>query len=813
MKGKTLLLSLFKTKKMSGKAKALTALSALFLGGFFVAHTLLAAVTVTPATGGTNISIDTTSAMGGTATYTAFGSVTGPLITESSVGQITAGTHVLSLPAGWEFNTSQNVTIGIGGGSNLTLTAQVVTPAATSLSFNVSSVSSNSPATLNFSGIQVRPTGTVVSSGNMTHSGAAISDVTDGVTNFGTFSTTAGAVKQLGFATQPANITYGSNVSNTVVRTQDQFGNNSVVGLAAGSNVTITLQSGSGALTGTVLQDIGTSAGNGILTYSNLYIDNVGAKVLRATGTGLTINTVDSNSFTINQKSLTSTITASNKVYDGNASATIMTRTPVGVVGGDTVTVNGGTATFADKNVANGKVVTATGMTLGDTDAAKYSFDGIGAGTADITQLAITITPTAAQTKVYGNADPVFAYGLSTPLVGGDTATGALARATGENIGMYAIDQGTLSIGSNYALTFTAGVNFTITARPITVTGAANTKVYDQGISSATTPTITAGTLAFTDTASFTQVYDTALVGINKTMTPSGLVNDGNGGNNYSYTFTPANVGVITQKGLDVTGLSAPSKVYDQGTSATIMGVPALSGIIAPDVVTIGGVAAGNHNTANVGATTVTVTGLSLGGADMANYSINPIVLNSSITAYPVTVTVTPAQTKVYGTADPAFTYGSTGLLAGDNFSGALDRVAGENIGSYAIGQGTLTAGTNYNITFVADNFTVTAKPITLTVTPAQTKVFGNADPVFAYTFNTALIGGDTATGALARAAGENIGSYAINQGTVTLGANYTITFVADNFTITAKPITVTPDAGQSKIYGTADPVFTYTFS
>jgi hypothetical protein len=96
MKGKTLLLSLFKTKKMSGKAKALTALSALFLGGFFVAHTLLAAVTVTPATGGTNISIDTSSASAGFA-WTSLSNIR---FTESAAADIAIGDHSIEAPAG-----------------------------------------------------------------------------------------------------------------------------------------------------------------------------------------------------------------------------------------------------------------------------------------------------------------------------------------------------------------------------------------------------------------------------------------------------------------------------------------------------------------------------------------------------------------------------------------------------------------------------------------------------------------------------------------------------------------------------------------
>ena len=66
---------------------------------------------------------------------------------------------------------------------------------------------------------------------------------------------------------------------------------------------------------------------------------------------------------------MTGHFTAANKVYDGNASATILTRTLDGVIGGDDVSLSGGTASFADKNVGNGKTVTGTGFSLAGDDA------------------------------------------------------------------------------------------------------------------------------------------------------------------------------------------------------------------------------------------------------------------------------------------------------------------------------------------------------------------------------------------------------------------------------------------------------------
>ena len=61
------------------------------------------------------------------------------------------------------------------------------------------------------------------------------------------------------------------------------------------------------------------------------------------------------------------------------------------------------------------------------------------------------------------------------------------------------------------------------------------------------------------------------------------------------------------------------------------------------------------------------------------------------------------------GAVDPALTYKVTSgsLESGDSLSGALTRAAGEAIGTYAITQGTLTAGGNYALTFVGSTLKI----------------------------------------------------------------------------------------------------------
>ena len=274
-------------------------------------------------------------------------------------------------------------------------------------------------------------------------------------------------------------------------------------------------------------------------------------------------------------------------------------------------------------------------------------------------------------------------------------------------------------------------------------------------------------------------------------------------------TITPA---LLT---VSAAGLTPANKVYDGDTTTTLtIGSPTLVGVIGAEevsLVTTG--ATGAFVDENVGtAKTVNISGLTIDGADAGNYTLIQPTRTANITAKPITITADAGQTKVFGATDPIFAYtASEPLILGDSFSGALNRAAGESVGSYSIGQGTLTAGTNYAITFVTSNFTITAKPITVTADAGQTKVFGSADPA-AFTYASSDLGASF-TGALNRAAGENVGTYAIGQGTLSAGANYAITFVGNNFTITAKPITVTADAGQTKVYGTVDPALTYVSS
>ncbi|WP_373524265.1 MBG domain-containing protein [Aquiflexum sp.] len=169
-------------------------------------------------------------------------------------------------------------------------------------------------------------------------------------------------------------------------------------------------------------------------------------------------------------------------------------------------------------------------------------------------------------------------------------------------------------------------------------------------------------------------------------------------------------------------------------------------------------------------------------------------------------------QGKLYGAADPVLIYSATGLEAGDDkkvFTGALSRAAGENVGTYAIIQGNLSAGNNYNISFTSVDFEIGRKTLTIKVNEGQQKYFSESDPMVLSYIASGFANGDNReimTGTLQRVVGEAPGNYAIQLGTLSAGNNYEIAFLTADFTIVVvriaeifNPETVSVDWGTDK--------------
>ncbi|MDQ2989979.1 MAG: hypothetical protein M3R60_12835, partial [Pseudomonadota bacterium] len=213
-------------------------------------------------------------------------------------------------------------------------------------------------------------------------------------------------------------------------------------------------------------------------------------------------------------------------------------------------------------------------------------------------------------------------------------------------------------------------------------------------------------------------------------------------------------------------------------------------------------------NTSNVGAYPITQGSL---GAN-PNYQLQFSGANLVVGARPLSVAATP-QSKVYGDGDPVLAYSAAGLVNGDTLGGSLARAIGEGVGSYAIGQGSLAAGSNYAMAFVPNTLGVT--PATLEVAANnQARNYGDANPALTYAasgFKFADTTGGVLTGSLATSAGSasNVGAYPITQGNLSANPNYALHFSGGSLAVKARPLSVAA-APATKVYGDADPVLAY---
>lgn len=272
----------------------------LVASGFAGVRNAAASVTVTGASGGGSISA-ATAANAPSPAWTALSTIS---IAEPSIlgnGNFSVGTNVtliLKTPAGFQFNT------GASPGVNWTVakdisTASIVLSDATTLTITLTVTNTSGRDILNITGLQVQPTqATPLSTGlhiyRPTTGGgtaviAGITASSDGSSgdNFGTLTEVPDIASQLVFTTQPTNATAGAAFgTQPVVKSQDQFGNDSTNGLPASSYVSLSLTSGTGPLQGITSLDIGTGAGKGVATFANLRLDVAGTdKQLTATST------------------------------------------------------------------------------------------------------------------------------------------------------------------------------------------------------------------------------------------------------------------------------------------------------------------------------------------------------------------------------------------------------------------------------------------------------------------------------------------------------------------------------------------------
>lgn len=438
----------------------------------------------------------------------------------------------------------------------------------------------------------------------------------------------------------------------------------------------------------------------------------------------------------------------------------------------DVATIDGSEVT-----IHNAGVTTITASQSGND-----VYDAADAVTRMLTVSKAMLTITADDTsKVYGEDDPALTFKITEgELVGDDELSGAPERQAGEDAGSYDIMQGTLDAGDNYQISFVPG-EFQVRPAEIVVRAHNRTRIY--------------GDLDVRLT------YDVVSVPEGLDFEFSGLLEREAGddagdyvieqgslhaGPNYQIAFEPG-VFTIEARPLSVAA-NAHDKVYgDDDPHFTYR-------------ITEGALVSGDDDAVFQG------TLSRAAGENVGEYVIEQGTLdagrNYALDYEPGVFTIHPrplvvkAQdyTKVYGEADPEYTHelieGS--LLDGDTVGGTLTRREGEDVGRYSLQAGTVTAGEDYQITFVLGELEITPRPLTVTAEPGE-KTYGDVDPALDHTITEgSLVNGDELHGSLQRVAGDAVGEYPIEKGSLSAGGNYSLDFEGAAFAIRERPLTVT---------------------
>ncbi|MFO6445856.1 MBG domain-containing protein [Erythrobacter sp. NE805] len=252
----------------------------------------------------------------------------------------------------------------------------------------------------------------------------------------------------------------------------------------------------------------------------------------------------------------------------------------------------------------------------------------------------------------------------------------------------------------------------------------------------------------------------------------------------YQFAIAPGGTLTVTPRPITITANNL-SRVYGNANPALTFTVGG-EGLVNGDQLS-GALATTAGATTGVGNVAITQGTL----AASQNYAVTFVDGVLSITARPITITAN-SLSRIYGNANPAltFTVGGDGLVNGDQLTGALATTAGATtgVGNVAITRGTLAAGNNYAVTFVNGQLTITPRAITVTADNLA-KLLGLIDPALTFAVSgDGLVNGDQLSGSLTRDPGERVGTFAIRQGSLAAGPNYTLTYVDGTLTIDPPP-------------------------
>jgi hypothetical protein len=369
--------------------------------------------------------------------------------------------------------------------------------------------------------------------------------------------------------------------------------------------------------------------------------------ITAASGTansGYTVTYANTGTLSISAKPITvSGISASNKTYNGNTTATIDTstvnQTGIGILAGDTVTISA-TGLFSDKNVGSSKTVTLT-SSYGGTDATNYTFTDQASTTADITAKAITVSGITASDKVFDDTTSatIDVTGINKSgigIVSGDTvniaATGTFNNknvATNKTVTLTSAYSG--ADATNYTFTDQASTTADITKASPSISGLSNqTKTTsDSSFTVAGTPSISGLSISYasSDTDVATVNSSTGAVTIvgagtaTITASISGTANYNAATSTYTLTVTAA-TSSNTQQASDNAVRNATNSIPKNNNKNTPTVNPTAGGGSIPGtqpLINFGGGFSGGGANIGGGANTTAGTGQGAGGPGDGN--------------------------------------------------------------------------------------------------------------------------------------------------------------------------------------------------
>ncbi|WP_284343841.1 YDG domain-containing protein [Dyella mobilis] len=598
------------------------------------------------------------------------------------------------------------------------------------------------------------------------------------------------------------------------------------------------------SLSGSVLNGVlaGDSVTLGNDTAGTFATKNAGNGI--AVGTNMSVSGTDAGNYILQQPAgisanitplaITVTATGTNRQYDGTLNDAV---TLAGTLAGDSVTINDTSATFGDANVGNGKTVTVDGISLSGASANNYTLNNTSTTTtANITPRVLNLTGT----RIYdANTDAnANLFGTSGVLTGvnGETLTlGGSGIVSSKNVGSYTgtsqFNLGTLSLtgngsalASNYTLV--GGTDkLTINKATLTVSGTvAADKVYDGTTAASLSGSVLNGVFSGDNVTlgnDAAGTFATKNVG-NGIAVSTNMTVSGTDIGNYTLVQPTGIAANITPLAITVTA-TGTNRVYNGSVTDAVT----LAGTLVGDNVTISDSSA-TFGDANVGnGKTVTVSGISLGGASASNYTLNNTSTTTTANITPVVLNLTGSRVYDATTGANASLFGNDGVLTGVNGetltlggvgtlstanAGTHQAFAGGGLGGFTLtGNGTALAS-NYTLTGGTDWVTITPYVLNLSGTRVYDATTGAAGNLFGTAGVLNGINGDTLTlNGSGTVSSKNVGNYTgadFNLNTLSLtgngsalAGNYTLVGGTDALTITKATLTVNGTAVGTKTY------------